>query len=83
MSTSKRSTSSRRTRSPEMSADDLGLGEPEEFEPDSRAESIRQGGIGVVSVAVVIAAVVAIVVGLIVALIWILPLLGRLVSPPL
>ena len=35
-----------------MSADDLGLGRPEEFEPDSRAESIRQGGIGVLSIAV-------------------------------
>ncbi len=64
-----------------MSADDLGLGEPEEFEPDSRAESIRQGGIGVVSVAVVIAATVAVVVGLIVASVWMLPVIGRLVSP--
>ena len=58
-----------------MSADDLGLGRPEEFEPDSRAESIRQGGIGVLSIAVLIAAVVVVSVGLFIGGVWILPLL--------
>ena len=66
-----------------MSADDLGLGRPEEFEPDSRAESIRQGGIGVLSIAVLIAAVVVVSVGLFIGGVWILPLLLPGDPPPL